>query len=103
MNFFSSLPLSVQEYVNAIVASGLARTIVLFGSRARGDHRENSDFDLAIEWIDPMDLNVLKLKAELDEMPVTLFKMDLLDINSANRDYLNEIKTEGKVLWQKRD
>lgn len=97
------MPESVQNYIQIIASSNLAKTIVLFGSRARDDFRENSDFDVAVEWINHKENEILKLKAELDEKPLTLYKIDLLDINTAGSEYLKEIQSEGKIIWQKKD
>jgi uncharacterized protein len=97
-----ALPESIKNYVNDIAQSGLANKIILFGSRARGDHRENSDFDIAVEWLDVKNDDVLSFKSQLHEKPHTLYKIDLLDINTASADYLEEIKNEGFTLWQKK-
>ncbi|MBK9295101.1 MAG: nucleotidyltransferase domain-containing protein [Oligoflexia bacterium] len=102
-NDFKKLPDSVQNYLNTIIKSHLAKKIILFGSRARGDFRENSDFDFAIEWENGNEKKILELKASLDETPFTLHKIDLLDLNKAGNDYLEEIKKEGKILWQTKD
>ena len=99
---FEQLPESVQNYVQVIANSNLTKKIVLFGSRARGDFRENSDFDIAVDWLNNDMKAILQLKADLTERPITLYKIDLFDINNATPDYLNEINTEGKTLWQKK-
>ena len=85
-----------------IVDSGYATKIVLFGSRARCDHRDNSDFDLAIEWIKPQSTEVLQLKSQLIELPLTLYKVDLIDLNNVGNNYQYEISHEGRILWQKK-
>ncbi len=84
-----------------IVQSGLAERIILFGSRARGDHRQNSDFDIAVIWTNQDSQAVLKFKSELVEKSLTLYKVDLLDLNSTSPQYVADIVKEGRVLWQK--
>jgi predicted nucleotidyltransferase len=101
--FSQAIPESIQNYVNIIAKSGLANKIILFGSRARGDHRENSDFDIAVECNKNNKFDVLKLKSRLMNEALTLYKIDLLDMNTAGADYLTEIKSEGQLLWQKKD
>jgi uncharacterized protein len=96
---FLSLPESVRKFVSLIAESGQASKIILFGSRARGDFRENSDFDLAVQWVAPKSEKVLQLLARLDEAPITLYKTDVLELNSASRTYLDQIEKEGQLLW----
>lgn len=99
----NSLPESVQDYVSQIAKSGCAERIILFGSRARGDFRENSDFDLAVKWYNHKSKEVLELQLALAEQPITLYKIDLIDIDEVSSAYLQEIKNEGVILWQKKD
>jgi predicted nucleotidyltransferase len=101
--YFDEIPVTVQKYVKAIAESGFAKKIILFGSRARGDFRENSDFDFAVEWEQFRLNDVLKLTSQMDEEALTLYKIDLVDINDVAKEYLEEIKNEGKLIWQKKD
>jgi predicted nucleotidyltransferase len=96
------LPESVKNFTRSIIESGLAQKIVLFGSRARGDHRENSDTDLAIDWAPHKSVQVQKLLQKLNDEPITLHKIDILNLNEASSQYLTEISKEGVVLWQKK-
>lgn len=102
---FKSLPESVQSFIDRLIESNLVKKIFLFGSRARGDHRPNSDFDIAVEWVEGEEFRtqVLELKSLLNEQNMTLYKIDLLDLNTASEEYLKAIKNEGKLLWQKKD
>ena len=45
---------SLQEMIRRILAAGNPQKIILFGSRARGDARPDSDYDLLL--IEPSDL-----------------------------------------------
>jgi uncharacterized protein len=45
---------SLQEMIRRILATGNPQKIILFGSRARGDARPDSDYDLLL--IEPSDL-----------------------------------------------
>ncbi len=83
---FYLLPSSVQQIVLLIVNSVTPQKIILFGSRARGNHRENSDFDLAVvgkvdekKWLD--------LKVDLYEKNLSLFSIDLVKLEELSEDY----------------
>lgn len=68
--------------------------IFLFWSRANGDFKKNSDYDIGIEWKKKMNLmQFLKLKRKLDELP---FIIDLVDFKTVDSDFkkiaLNKIE-----------
>lgn len=74
--------------------------IILFGSRARGDNKDISDVDLAIDnegkkiGLDEM----WRARVTLDHLPIAL-KVDLVDFNLINQLLKEEIIREGKV-WK---
>jgi predicted nucleotidyltransferase len=72
--------------------------VVLFGSRARGDHSPVSDFDIAVfeNSLTPVDKAVFC--AELEEVD-TLKKIDIVFVNENIEDELVEnIKKEGVII-----
>jgi predicted nucleotidyltransferase len=74
---------------------GISR-IILFGSRARGDYRRDSDIDLAVSG-DKVDL--FRLAAE--EETSTLLKYDVLDLDAcSDAGVLEEIRRDGKILYE---
>ena len=72
----------------------------LFGSRARGDHRARSDVDLAVEapgasrraWLD---------LCRLVEEAATLLRIDLVLIEDAPAALAQQIRREGRVLYER--
>ena len=75
---------------------GISR-IILFGSRARGNWRRDSDIDLAVSG-DRVDL--FRLAAE--EETSTLLRYDVLDLGAcSDADVLEEIRRDGKILYEK--
>ncbi|MZP28190.1 nucleotidyltransferase domain-containing protein [Heliobacterium undosum] len=74
--------------------------IILFGSRARGDHEERSDIDLAIvapdatqrQWFD-----ILDAVEEAD----TLYSIDVLRWEEVSNALRDRIANEGKVLYER--
>lgn len=74
---------------------------VLFGSRARGDNSERSDYDIAVFGsIDSRDKSHLRYVFD-EELP-TLNKMDLVFYNDITSEkFKNSIDTEGIVIYGK--
>ncbi len=73
--------------------------VILFGSRAKGTYKETSDIDLAVEF-EKEDKKLLLIR-RLDEMRCAL-KFDVLNRKQIqNEQLINDIKTEGIVIYQK--
>lgn len=71
---------------------------VLFGSRARGDNRENSDIDIAF-YTDNKEVFHF-LKDEMDQID-TIIKIDLFDAkNIKKQPLLDGIEKDGIVIYE---
>lgn len=81
----------------AIVAKKCgARKVVLFGSRARGDNRSNSDIDVAVYGMPESQRGIFA--AELEKLP-TLLKIDVVHVSEAmNGKFLQNIECDGVLL-----
>ena len=76
-----------------------AEKIVLFGSRARGDHRERSDIDLAIFGMSPYSQALFWM--DLEEIP-TLLKFDVTYVvPDMDKNFLKNIECEGITIYEK--
>ena len=76
-----------------------AKRLVLFGSRARGDNRNNSDIDLAVYGM-PKDSRAA-FWMECEELP-TLLKFDIVHIAAdMNPAFLANIEKDGVELMDK--
>ncbi len=96
---FKKLPSSIQTLLNLSVKLLAPKKIILFGSRARGDHRDNSDFDIAFE-IPTLNKNKWsQFLVETDDAVYTLYKLDLVDLESLDQTYKNNIAREGVELY----
>lgn len=74
--------------------------IVLFGSRARGDHEERSDIDLAIFPGGDFSQEG-QFASEVEELS-TLLKIDLVFVTSlVDKDLLADISRQGVVLYER--
>lgn len=71
--------------------------VVLFGSRARGDHRERSDIDLAVYGGDYVCFSL-----DVDDTTSTLLKYDFVNMNtSVQPELLEAIEREGICIYEK--
>ena len=73
--------------------------VYLFGSVARGDYEENSGYDFCIELGKIRDLFVLSEFFQ-DLQDAVGSKIDIVDIKAANPDLLNNILSEGVIVYE---
>ena len=70
--------------------------VILFGSRARGDHRKTSDIDLAVRGG-----YIARFALDVDEETSTLLKYDVVDLEQNISPELRcSIEQEGRVLYE---
>lgn len=76
--------------------------IVLFGSRARGDHHSRSDIDLAVWGIHDA-VRYLDFQEAVEEQIPTLLRFDIIDMESFSvSDALRaEIRKDGVLIYEK--
>ena len=83
--------------------SGFIEKVVLFGSRARGDARPFSDYDLAVELAaDTPAIKWLAFAERLDDEAPTLCQLSLIQLRkSVRRELLDRIAKEGAVIYER--
>ncbi|NBX75178.1 MAG: nucleotidyltransferase domain-containing protein [Proteobacteria bacterium] len=99
-NIPSRLPMHLQYLIQKAKEDLDVSKIVLFGSRARGDARENSDFDLAFEFVKKEKWAAFLMEAQ-EESP-SLYAYDLVDLDTCDRKFKNKIAEEGVVIYEKK-
>lgn len=75
-----------EEYmdrIREICKKNEVKKVVLFGSRAKGLSRPNSDFDIAV-WGSS---DVENIREELDNLP-TLYSADVVDMDTCSNPHL---------------
>ena len=72
----------VVDEIRSLAQKYEVRKVILFGSRARGDFREKSDIDLAVEGGD-----FIRFSIDLDE--------------KIQEELMESIQREGRVLYEK--
>ena len=75
---------------------GVRARVILFGSRARGEHSEHSDVDIAIESDEELSWIITELKELLEESDLPQ-KVDVIDLKRAPESLREEIEREGRV------
>ena len=95
------LPDDLVTQLPALARKYGAQRLVLFGSRARGDHHPGSDIDLAI--YDMPEENRGGFWLEVEELP-TLLKFDLVHISPGmDPVFLGNIEKDGVTLYASED
>jgi predicted nucleotidyltransferase len=98
----------IREIVRKIVAAFNPRRIILFGSRARGDQRKDSDIDLFIEM--ETNLHPIKRRTQIRELfERQWWGMDLivktpeevLHERNSLISLVPDVEREGEVLYER--
>lgn len=88
---------NVLESIRAVARRCGVSRVVLFGSRARGEHRSKSDIDLAVFGGDQVRF---ALDVEEEEAP-TLLSFDFVNMDGPISQELKErVAREGVVLYE---
>jgi predicted nucleotidyltransferase len=108
--YVSNAQLTDYLFLQKIAALPFVEAIYLFGSRARGDHRERSDIDIDID----IDIAILSPNAnesdwwsmlELIDEADTLLSIDCirLDKESQNSALRLQIEQDKKLIYERRN
>ncbi|RLB59944.1 MAG: nucleotidyltransferase domain-containing protein [Deltaproteobacteria bacterium] len=90
-----------QLIIDTLATCPRVEKVVLFGSRALGNHKTGSDIDIAL-FGSKLDLDDLsQLSAALERLPIAQVVDLLLYHHIENRRLLEHIKREG-VVWYSR-
>ncbi len=75
------------------------KSIILFGSRARGDFSKYSDIDIAVD-LDLSFREKRKIKEKIEAIS-GFYSVDLVFLDEAQNNFKEKILKEGKVLYAK--
>jgi len=89
-----------QHIVETIVQHVRPKRIILFGSRARDNANERSDYDIAIDDEHLTPLQLAQIRAGMETVP-TLLAIEVVWMNRANEVLRQRILNEGKILYER--
>jgi predicted nucleotidyltransferase len=88
---------ALQKLITEFAKVPTVNKVILFGSRARGDHRPRSDIDLAIEAPFATNSHWLHINSIIEEAD-TLLSIDLVRLDEASDNIKDKIFQEGQLL-----
>jgi predicted nucleotidyltransferase len=95
------LPASIRRVVELGVCAVDPDRVILYGSRARGDARKDSDYDLAFVFPRDHRGKWVRYLADFDDAALTLLPVDLVDWNQAPESLRGKIRKEGITLYER--
>lgn len=88
----------LQSIIQTCMVFPSVKRVILYGSRARGDYRNGSDIDIAIDAPEMSDIEFSRLWNSLDDLPI-IYTMDIVHLQSLkNEALLDAIRQEGHVI-----
>jgi len=73
--------------------------VYLFGSRSRQTQKPRSDFDIAIQGKEPINLKLFyQIENRLENLP-TLYKIDLVDLNRTSKSFREHALKQSKCIY----
>lgn len=74
--------------------------VVVFGSRARGDAKPRSDFDVGVIGETPLPLeDFYALEDQMEDLP-TLYRIDWVDLSRASASFRHEAMADMQVIYE---
>lgn len=88
--------------MDAAKKSSAIQSLILFGSRARRDHRDRSDYDIAVNAPRMTDTAWAKWALDVKEGAPTLCGVDLVRMSKqVSMALVAEVKSEGVTIYSK--
>jgi predicted nucleotidyltransferase len=94
------IPPAIDRLVEQLATQAQVTRVILFGSRARGDHATRSDVDLAVDAT-TADSQIWQQVLDLVERAETLLPIDLVWLPEASPEIRHEIEREGIMLFER--
>lgn len=92
----------IKSVVNVLAETLKSPKIIMFGSRAKGDNGRHSDFDFAVSGKRPP-IDVERQIKEKIEKASGLYGIDIVYLDSVDKDFKEIILRTGKVVYDERN
>lgn len=100
---FGLKELAIHQMQEVFSRHSSVQVVIIYGSRAMGTFRNNSDIDLTLVGNDITFSDLLKIENELDDLLLP-YKIDLSIFNSIdNSDLADHINRNGKCFFKVED
>ena len=73
------------------------KSVILFGSRAKGNERNNSDIDLCIDCVEDKRGSI---EEKIDEL-IGIYSADILYLDSLNTEIKEQINKYGIIIYKR--
>ena len=92
------MPTEVEQKIKELAARHGLQRVVLFGSRARGDHERTSDIDLAVY----AEGEISGFVYDLETQAPTLLEFDVTRMtDELESSFVKQVEIEGIVIYDK--
>lgn len=92
---------TIQKIHSALAKFPHIKTVILYGSRAKGTYRNGSDIDLCIKDSEVSYHDLLNLELEIDEL-MTPYSFDVAVLeNLENSELVKHIERVGRVFYER--
>ena len=85
---------------NIVVQTLRPEQVWLFGSRAEGKNRKQSDYDIAFEGSSSSFREIRKAKEQISDS-IGIYSCDLVDLEKAGEDFKNLVREKGKIIHER--
>jgi len=102
-NFLSDMkkqPDHLNQIKNIVVQTLHPERVWLFGSRAEGKNRKQSDYDIAFEGSSSSFRQVRKAKEQISDT-IGIYSCDLIDLEKVDKDFRNLVREKGKIIHER--
>lgn len=96
----AEIPPSIRLVLSLIERVPEVEQIILFGSRAVGDHDERSDFDIAISAPGLSKLDLARLRHEVAHAE-TLYKISVTPLETMPKKLATRVLSQGIIIYER--
>lgn len=75
------------------------KTIILFGSRTTENHKEYSDFDIAVDKVE-IDIRKERLLKEALDNELGIYTVDLINLDKVDSEFKELVLKKGRIIYE---